>query len=464
MPSRHFGLGILFTLIVASQITRAENPQDRNRVVVMISVDGLAGYYIDDPQAEMPNIRKLADEGARAASMRAVGPTVTWPNHTTLVTGDYPARHGVVGNNYFDRITGKNVTLIWDPTYNKEQIVKVPTIYDVAKKAGLTTAAVRWPASRGAKSLDWTTPDVLDEGLFSAYTTPALTVECKTAKIGIDGSRDGGAAPARIVLSGPQDEEETHAFNLILHLHRPNLALLHLLNVDHTEHAYGPRSPEAYAAIKKADAQIGEVWEELKHDFPGNATLVIVSDHGFSPIEHAIFPNVILRRAGLIDVKGPRVVGGSVHLVPQGGAALIYVTDSAKRNEVIAQVKTAFESADGIEKIVLPDDLSKYGIGDASKDPNAPDMVLFAKEGWIFGDTAAGVLAFVDKPERKGTHGHNPDLPDLHATFVAWGAGVKAGVHLGEIQNTDVAPTVAGMLGLEMKDVDGKPLTDILKR
>src|SRR5436190_4508135 len=107
-----------------------------DRIVVMISVDGLAGYYLDDPKAEMPTIRALAAEGARASLMKASTPTVTWPNHTTLVTGVNPARHGVLGNNYFDRKTGKAVRLISDPVYDKDQIVKVPTIYDLAKEKG----------------------------------------------------------------------------------------------------------------------------------------------------------------------------------------------------------------------------------------------------------------------------------------------------------------------------------------
>ena len=128
-------------------------------IVVMISVDGLAAYYLDDPKAEMPNIRALAAAGARAKSMKASTPTVTWPNHTTLVTGVTPARHGVVGNNYYDRAKQKRVTLILDPTYDKDEIVKVPTIYDVAKSNGLHTAAVIWPASRNAPALDWTVPE-----------------------------------------------------------------------------------------------------------------------------------------------------------------------------------------------------------------------------------------------------------------------------------------------------------------
>src|SRR6185436_18569428 len=154
---------------------------DPDRIVALMSLDGLANFYMDDPSAEIPTIRKLAAEGAKAASMRASDPTVTWPNHTTLVTGVTPARHGVVGNNYLDRVKNEKVTLIWDPVLDKDVIVKVPTIYDLAKSAGLKTAAIHWPASRNARSLDWTSPDVGKAELVEKYTTPVLLEECKEA-------------------------------------------------------------------------------------------------------------------------------------------------------------------------------------------------------------------------------------------------------------------------------------------
>ena len=98
----------LLALRSASQLpVFAASPVDPDRVVVLMSVDGLANFYMDDPPAEMPTIRKLAAEGAKASSMRASDPTVTWPNHTTLVTGVAPAKHGVVGNNYYDRVKGE---------------------------------------------------------------------------------------------------------------------------------------------------------------------------------------------------------------------------------------------------------------------------------------------------------------------------------------------------------------------
>ena len=109
-----------------------------------------------------------------------------------------------------------------------------------------------------------------------------------------------------------------------------------------------------------------------------------------------------------------------------------------------------------------PEHLKDYGVGDPKVDPNAPDMVLFANEGWVFGDTAAGAMSFVDKPERAGSHGHDPNLPDLHATFVAWGMGIKPGVNLGPIDNSDVAPTIGALIHVEIPNADGKVLKDAL--
>ena len=300
-----------------------------DRVVVMISVDGLAADYLDDPKAEMPNIRKMAAEGARAASMRAVNPTVTWPNHTTLVTGDTPAKHGVVGNNYLDRATGKKVTLIADPVYDKVQIVKVPTIYDVAKANGMKTAAVRWPATRNAPTLDWTTPDVRTLDLVRDFTTPSLTNECAKAGINLFEER---AESESALDERPIDENYTRTFDLILREHHPNLALMHLVNVDHTQHLKGPRNEAAYEAIKLADKQVGEIWAEVQRDYPGKATVFVVSDHGFSAINVQILPNVILRKAGLLEGSGEKKAEGDVQ-IPWCRAARHLSTSARERIE-----------------------------------------------------------------------------------------------------------------------------------
>ncbi|MDB6059756.1 MAG: Type phosphodiesterase/nucleotide pyrophosphatase, partial [Verrucomicrobiales bacterium] len=385
MRFRNFVIAALLAASIAP--ARAQNMDVHSNIVVLVSVDGLAAYYFDDPKAEMPNIHALAAAGARAKSMKAVAPTVTWPNHTTLVTGVTPAVHGVVGNNYYDREKKEQITLIFDPVLDKEQIVKVPTIYDIAKLNGLTTAAFNWPGSRNAKNLDWTTPEVHKTDLYQRYTTPAVLDLCRD---------NGFSLVDEIFPSGVRKHEnETDGVNLrvlklIIANKHPNLALLHLGNPDHVQHDKGPKSQQAYAAIKEADERIGEIWKALQQDFPGRATIFVVSDHGFSPIKSIILPNVVLNKAGLVQVKGNKVTTGSVRFVSQAGAGLVYVLDDKNRKDVMKQVEKAFGHLKGISKVVHTGDLKKYGVGNPKDDPHAPDMVLFAEEGYTFGDTAGG--------------------------------------------------------------------------
>jgi predicted AlkP superfamily pyrophosphatase or phosphodiesterase len=432
------------------------------RIVVLISVDGLAHYYLDDPKAEMPTIRQLAAEGARASDMKCSMPTVTWPNHTTLVTGVNPAKHGVIGNNYFDRATGQNVTLITDPVFNKDEIVKAPTIYDAAKNAGLKTAAIIWPASRGTQSLDWTVPDVFTDALFQKYGTASLFPELKAA--GIPYERQGewcksGDGEAR-------DRMYVQMLNHIIRTHRPNLALLHLVEVDHVEHAHGPQSTEAYAAVKFADECVRDVWNELQKSFPGKATLIVSADHGFFPYQQMIQPNVLLRKEGLVKTDDKnKVAGGDVRALGQGGASFLYVLDQARREALIERLANLFGTVEGVDIVITPKDFKKYGMSDPRENPHMPDVVLSAKSGYSFSDSLAGDLAVTPKSDDvKGTHGYDPNQPGLHATFVAWGAGIRPHMKIGAINNTDVAPTIAELLGLRFDNTDGRALESILAK
>ena len=433
-----------------------------DRIVVLISVDGLAHYYLDDPKAEMPTIRQLAAEGVRASDMKCSMPTVTWPNHTTLVTGVNPGKHGVIGNNYFDRANGQSVTLITDPIFNKDEIVKAPTIYDVAKNAGLKTAAIIWPASRGAQTLDWTVPDVFTDALFQKYGTPSLFAEFKAA--GIPYEKQGEWCKSGDGES--RDKMYVQMLDDIIRTHRPNLALLHLVEVDHVEHARGPQSPEAYAAVKFADECVRDVWSELQKSFPGKATLIVSADHGFFPYQQLIQPNVLLRKEGLVktDEKN-KVVGGDVRALGQGGASFLYILDQEHRDALIQRVADLFKNVEGMDVVITPQDFKRYGMADPLQNPRMADVVLAAKSGYSFSDSLSGDLLVTPKSDEvKGTHGYDPNQPGLHATFVAWGAGIHPGAKLGTINNLDVAPTIAALLGLKMNDVDGQVLEGILAK
>jgi len=136
-------LRVAFALLLACVIHLQGAPSDRH--VILITMDGFPAYLMDDPQAPIPTLRRLAKEGAVAEGLRVSNPSITWPNHTTLVTGVEPATHSVLFNGVLVR-GGPGVPARIDPRRDKSDLVAAPTVYDVLKKAGLLQVASTGPA------------------------------------------------------------------------------------------------------------------------------------------------------------------------------------------------------------------------------------------------------------------------------------------------------------------------------
>ena len=437
-------------------------PPASERLVVLISVDGLAAYYLNDPKADMPTIRRLAREGVGGNGMKCAMPSVTWPTHTTMATGCWAGRHGVIGNSYWDREAGKSVPFIPDPLFDKDEIVKVPTIYDVVHRAGLKTAGVCWPASRNAKTFDWTVPDIFPDDLFQKYSTPSWLVELREANIPFWMQETWCKAPAG---GAQRDWMYARMAAQLIYKHRPNLLMLHLMETDHVQHAKGPQTPDAYWACSYEDDRVRTVLEAAKEMFPGRVTFIVVSDHGFNPYTREIRPNVKLRQDGLVKMEGNKIVARQATALGQGGSTFIYVLDKEHRAETVSKLAAEFRAVEGVEVAIEPKDFAKYGMVTPDKDPRMGDLVLSAKEGFSFSDGAAGDAVVTPPSETlKGTHGYNPEQKKMRATFVAWGAGIRRGVKLTDMEAVDLAPTIARLLGLTMPDVDGKVREDILAK
>jgi predicted AlkP superfamily pyrophosphatase or phosphodiesterase len=427
--------------------------------VVIISIDGMPGFALTDTNADIPVIRELAQKGASCQHMVASLPTMTWPNHTTLVTGVTPARHAVIGNSYWNRADDKVYKLIPDISFNKDEIVKAPTIYDIAHQSGLKTAGINWPASRGADTLDWRTPDVHTDALMQQYSTPSLLAELRTEGIPYekqelwcktDKGRDRDLLYTRIL---------TH----VLAKHRPNIALIHLVELDHVEHAKGPRSKETYEALKFEDERVKEIRDVLEKTYGQKATIIVTSDHGFVAVRKRIFSNVILRKAGLIELNGGKMGKRKAFAVDQGGSTFIYIVDQQNRQAIRRQIAKAFAGVEGVDRVLEPNDFKHQGLPTPEQDPHIADLVITAKDGYVFNDRADGDLTVSPNAETVfGAHGHSPEIPDMHAIFIASGNGIRPGTILQKMENRDVAPTAAMLLGLKMKNVDGRVLKSAL--
>ncbi len=447
----------LVAVLLVSRLMGAEPREDR--CVVLISVDGLAHFYLDDPLADMPTIRRLAEEGARAEGMVGSFPTVTWPNHTTLVTGVPAARHGVLGNNYLDRASATKVPLIPDPLFDKDQIVLSPTIYDAAHQAGLTTAGIIWPATRNARTLDWTVPDMGGEEAWPKYGSAAWLEELRADGIPIDRH----AAWVKESSGGVQrDWLYTRLAQHLFENHPPNLMLIHLVEVDHVQHKHGPRSPEAYWSVSFADDRVRDIVEAARaSEFGERVTIIVASDHGFFPIEKDIRPNVALKQLGLIS-SAEGETSREAYCVAQGGGCMVYVLNDARRSEIMVQLTTELAGIEGVQAVITEAEFAGLGLGSRSEDLRAPDLWIAAESGYSFSDAEEGEEVIVARETRAGTHGYLPDQPDMLATLVISGAGVRPGTRLEKCSSLDVAPTIARLLQVEFPSAEGEALEGAL--
>ncbi|WP_438479739.1 alkaline phosphatase family protein [Oleiharenicola lentus] len=435
---------------------------NRDAVVIVVSIDGLPSDYFEAPSVAMPTLRALAARGARAEGMVSVFPTVTWPNHTSMVTGVSPAKHGVLGNIYYDRAKKAEVNFIWDPIFDKEDMVKVPTVYDVAHLAGLKTAGIAWPGSRNAKHLDWQVPCVIEADLLERYTTPEVKDLFRTLGISLQRKTEWG----EIDVGGKAlwDWMHTQVASQLVQRHRPNLLLIHFDMVDALQHRNGRNRPEADWAVNLADHYLRELVAATEAaGLAERATFIVVSDHGFFNYSKQINGNAVLREAGLIKTAGNRIVESRAHFLSMTGGAAIYITDVEHREQMARDLAARFKSIEGVAEVLDAGAIKKIGLATAAEDARAPDLMLSAAEGYGFSPRIPSLEIMAEMSQVKGAHGYLPDQPKMYATFVASGAGIKAGVKLGKIRNVDVAPTIAALLGLEMKNVEGRVLHEILK-
>src|SRR6266850_3741173 len=294
--------------------------------IIVISIDGLAAFYWNDPQARMPTLRRLAERGAVAAGVETVFPSTTWPTHVSLMTGVSPRAHGVVANHVLNRRTGAPEDLTGDPVYDAPDLLRVPTVYDRAHAAGLRTAAIDWPATRNAKTLDFNLPFFKDQRVFETQTARAVWDELRALGYPLHLQGEWAQLPKRLY----KDEMVGSVAAHVVRRREPDLLLLHFLCVDSLQHLHGPRSPEAYWALEYVDGLIGRVLATLPA--PDETNVFVVSDHGFLPVSHELRPNVRLRKLGLLEADADgRIARAEARVVMNHGAAYVYVREGAQQ-------------------------------------------------------------------------------------------------------------------------------------
>jgi predicted AlkP superfamily pyrophosphatase or phosphodiesterase len=419
----------------------------------MISVDGLVPDYYTSPARlglRVPNLVKMKLGGAYAHGVEGVYPSVTYPAHTSLVTGVRPAIHGIVHNRIFEAPTDPQ-TKAW---YWFSNALKTETLWDAAKKAGLVTGSAGWPVTVGA-GIDYNMPEIFDPGerpltikRTLEHTTPSLLSSIAGLQLGSDASTDG---------------RRTAVSEHIIKTHKPNLMLIHLIDLDGAHHRYGARSPQALEVTEREDSYLGRIIEATRvAGILDRTTFFIVSDHGFADVTRKFEPGVVLVKEKLITL-GPNgaPVDWKAAAWPAGGSCAIVLRDPGDK-ETAAKVAEVFEriakeNGGPVSRVLTPEQLTKLGAV-----PTAA-LMLDAAPGVTFGEELRGP-AIHPAIDYRGTHGQLPSRADLRASLVVYGEGAKIGASMPLARMIDIAPTAASVLGLRLASAEGATIRELLKQ
>lgn len=444
-------LGTLL-LIALSLVTQAQS----SRHVVLVTIDGFANFHLKNPAIDLPAIRALARAGVEADSGETVYPSVTHPSHTTLLTGVRPLRHGVINNRFTNRITKERFHVT---NLDRTVSVKVPTLFDLAKRGGLSTASFFWPETKNDPSIDFNVPEVFTPDSKADITAvpKAVLDELRAAGVPID---DYFRYYGDSFLMGTSDHVLARAAAHTIRTRKPALLAIHLLLTDEVQHELGPAHYRAHAALTSADHAVGLLVDAVREaGIADRTTFVVTADHGFATID---------KQVNLAPVFADPVLQGAVTLHPQGWSLFVEKTPSFVAATHQAALDRAYQRATsiaGVARVFRSAEFHALGIPTYDESPfiAGHDMVVGEVDTYLTADAANPSTARVALTPPRHEHGYLPTNPKMFTALVLSGRGVKSGATIGHVRSLDVAPTIARLLGLEMKDVEGRVLTEALR-
>lgn len=436
---------LLFACQLSLGLTAGLYAQDRH--VIVISVDGFRPEFYKDPSWGMVNLRQVMGEGAHADGVRGVFPTVTYPSHTTILTGVKPLKHGIY---YNTPVEATGITGRW---YWEHDSIKVPTIWTAAKKAGLSTACVSWPVTVGAP-ITYNIPETWDLPAREGGAMDRIAATARQANpAGLfeevqqyaTGKLDASDFTLDY-LSGDENLARIAAY--LVRKYKPGFLAVHIANVDHFEHEQGRDGDKVRAAVASADRAIKTIIEATeKAGIRENTTFLVVGDHGFVDIHTQLAPNVLLAKAGLIDPENRKDWKAYFHA--SGGSTFLHLRDN-KDKQTLEKVKALLAAMPAAQQSLFRV-VDRAALDIVGADPNAA-LALAPVQGVTFSPALEGDIL---KAAHGGTHGYYPDFKEIQTGFVAFGKGIRKGVTLPVMGLEDIAPLIARLLNIDFPSADG---------
>ena len=401
---------LLLWLLVAACVFAAA---PERRKLLVLSVDGLDWRYLRDRDQlglRIPHLRRMLQEGRYSQGVVGVWPTITWPSHTSLITGVRPDQHGILGNR---RPKSEGGDYYWTV-----DLLKAPTLWQAAGKHGLTTASVTWPVTTDAP-ISFDLPEYFQRR--NGGSMDLLSVAAKSTPGLVD---EIARAYPSFSQQWVDDRTRTLATIFLLKQKAPDLLLVHFVDLDAEEHDQGPFEINANATLERTDELIGEILVAL----PSNYQFALVSDHGFERVDKTVNLSVLLERE---KVEGAvRSMGG------------IAVTKEESVAQFLRQAQR--DPASFIGREIPHEELVRYA-------PNLKDSVAAFEpaEHVMFGPTKNGEL--LGPPYEKGNHGFWPLRANYRSIFVLYQSGAQHAAE-PEMPMLNVAARLASCLGLRFPE------------
>lgn len=397
-------ISLVALLFLASIASFAQNSSS----VLLVSFDGFRHDYID--KYDLKNFKAFRDKGASAEGFIPCYPSLTFPNHYSIVTGMIPAHHGLVDNSFYDSALRVTYTIGNRELVSKADFYGGTPLWTLAKQQGLKSASYFWVGSE------------------------------------ID---DPAKRPDKYFVYDVKTDFQTRVDTVLSWLNkkdseRPRIITLYFNEPDHVAHETGPNSEETHAILLKMDSVLGMLMDGIKK-VKAPVNTILVSDHGMTELTAKDETYVFLDE--LFDVKSNKVKP-----VVSSGLAHLYVDDKNTRDSLYTLLKSKENHFKIYRRNELPNQmqLNHYRVGDLVMVADHPYYIRLGDRKAFTQRMKAG--------SHFGVHGYDPTtVNDMRGIFLAQGPNVKKGMKVGLIRNIDIYPFVTKILGLKNPQIDGDP-------
>ncbi len=399
--------------------------------VVLILVSGLGADLLKAERTHLPKLNEALSQGVAASAVEGVYPSLAQPAQATIASGMLPADHGIFTND-------DTVKLIELPVEPVEKAKKNVFLWESATKAGLSVAALGYKLTK-------------DSDIKFNYTNfPELsaneTTENKKQKNGV------------YTQALNADEQRARKACELIEAAQPNLLLINFSSLALTLSQFGTSGKEVQATLGNLDKWLAQIMASTeKTKMNAQTTFIVVSDSGMARAENEFNPNVVLAKKGWLttDAQG-NIAKWKAVAQPLGGAAAIFVKNQADEKAVEMLFREIHQTPDSaVWRIFNRQELSRVGAI-----PSAA-LMLDAAPNYLFGGAAKG--STVSKSKMQATAGYSPQRVEMRPVFSAFGKGIRSKGSLGFMRLTDVAPTVARLLGITHPASRGRVLTEVLQ-